>query len=85
MICYVCGKRLVDAMGRPVNGVDRTIDGNPVKLHDVCSRTFDRDNNKLTAIVSRGGRRINISYVMNTDDGKMLDPGSTRAYTPPDE
>lgn len=40
-ICFQCGKRLADAMGRTVAGVERDYHGNPVKLHKSCAKTFD--------------------------------------------
>jgi hypothetical protein len=42
-MCYVCGKVLADAMGRTVDGVAREVDGNRVRVHKVCAKTFDRD------------------------------------------
>jgi hypothetical protein len=42
-ICYGCGKLLTDGVGRPVDGVSREVDGNPVRLHKVCAKTFDAD------------------------------------------
>lgn len=50
-ICFQCGKRLYDAIGRVVIGVERKIDGNPVRLHKVCARTFDEDQRRVTATV----------------------------------
>lgn len=45
-ICYQCGKRLKDAVGHDVDGVERLLDGNPVRLHKVCAKTFDSDQRK---------------------------------------
>ena len=42
-MCFVCGQRLKDAMGRVVLGVERFVDGNKVRMHKVCSKTFDND------------------------------------------
>lgn len=43
-ICYVCGKALRQAVtGKPVAGVERTVDGNPVRMHKTCAGTFDAD------------------------------------------
>ena len=47
-ICFMCGKPLVDAIGHPVTPVERTVDGNLVRLHKVCAKTFDADK-PLTA------------------------------------
>lgn len=47
-ICFICGKRLIDAVGHPINPVERTIDGNPVKMHKNCSKSFDL-NKPVTA------------------------------------
>lgn len=35
MICFQCGKCLT------TEGVQRTIDGNPIRLHATCAKTFD--------------------------------------------
>jgi len=48
-ICYQCGKPLVDGVNRPVQGVERNLHGNHVLLHQVCSKSFDKDNRHLTA------------------------------------
>jgi hypothetical protein len=47
--CWQCGNKLVDAMRRPVAGVVRFVDGHEVRLHRICSRTFDEDQRRLTA------------------------------------
>ncbi len=48
MICFMCGKRLVDAVGKPVTPVEREYHGTTVRMHKVCSKTFDSDK-PLTA------------------------------------
>ena len=35
MICFACGKCLT------TEGVQRVIDGNPIRLHATCAKTFD--------------------------------------------
>jgi len=48
-ICYVCGQRLVQAVThKPVSGVERNVDGNPVRMHKRCAESFDADR-PLTA------------------------------------
>lgn len=47
-ICWMCGKLLVDGVGNPITPVERTVGGNPVKLHKCCAKTFD-DDKPLTA------------------------------------
>ncbi len=49
-ICQQCGKRLVDAVGRKVSGVERVIAGNSVRMHKVCAKRFDSER-PLTATV----------------------------------
>ena len=48
--CFVCGKRLVDVMGRPVEGTTRILNDQRVRMHKCCSETFDRDQAKLRQI-----------------------------------
>lgn len=47
-ICWMCGKLLVDAVGHPITPIEREVDGNPIKLHKCCAKTFDADK-PLTA------------------------------------
>lgn len=47
-ICWMCGKLLVDGVGNPITPVERTVGGNPIKLHKTCAKTFDADK-PLTA------------------------------------
>jgi hypothetical protein len=44
--CYQCGRRLVDAVFKPVSGVDRLVDGNPVRVHKCCAKSFDEDQRR---------------------------------------
>ena len=48
-ICFVCGNRLVDRVGRPVEGTSRLLDGTRVRMHKCCSETFDREHAKNPA------------------------------------
>lgn len=41
--CFVCGKRLVDALRRPITPVIRDHHGTPVSMHQVCAATYDAD------------------------------------------
>lgn len=39
-LCFVCGKRLVDAVGREVEGVKRSYHGYEVRMHKCCATDF---------------------------------------------
>lgn len=54
-ICYGCGKPLKDAVGRVVDGVERAVGGNVVRLHKCCAKTFDSDHAYVRAITNEAG------------------------------
>lgn len=41
-ICFQCGKRLADRVGRIVEGVTRDYHGTSVRMHQRCAETFDK-------------------------------------------
>jgi hypothetical protein len=41
-ICFICGGRLVDGVGKPTPGVRLNIDGNPVRAHRTCAESEAR-------------------------------------------
>jgi hypothetical protein len=47
--CWWCSKRLTNPFGKPVAGRERIVDGNTVKMHEICSRAFDLEYTKITA------------------------------------
>lgn len=48
-ICFVCGKRLTNAIGEIVSGVERSHYGARVRMHKGCAKSYDADK-PLTAI-----------------------------------
>ena len=38
-ICFVCGKRLLDALGRPIVPVVQQYHGNEIKMHQTCAKS----------------------------------------------
>ena len=53
-ICFQCGKRLNDAVGRPIVPVERDYHGHTIKLHKVCAKTFDADKPLTAALAAHG-------------------------------
>ena len=50
-ICFVCGKRLVDVLGRPVTPVVQEYHGNEIKMHQVCAKSHAQTTSTITAAV----------------------------------
>lgn len=68
MICFVCGKRLVQAVThKPLEGVDRLVGGNPVKMHKCCAEGYDKENRRVTAAAA------------TSEDGRTFVDGVERA------
>ncbi len=54
-ICFECGKRLKDAVGREVPGVERHYHGATVRMHKVCASRFDSGHVTARAITQESG------------------------------
>lgn len=49
MICWQCGKPLVDAMRRPVKGVRLLVGCHPVRVHKICEASALEFLRQITA------------------------------------
>jgi len=47
--CWWCSKPLSNPFGKPIQGVERNVDGNKVRIHKICSHDFDSEFRKVTA------------------------------------
>lgn len=73
-ICYHCGRALRDAMGRVVEGVELTVDGNVVRAHKRCEAREQGRRPQVTAraVTSEHGSTYVDDVLRVAQDGTIV-------------